>query len=89
MLANLLRSEWAIKMSIRIIEVFVKVRELLLTHKDTLLRLEKIEKSLTKHDSNILVIFEYLKQFEQAKKQNVTQKCRKKIGYKDFNKEND
>jgi len=60
MLANILRSERAMKMSIRIIEVFVTVREMLLTHKDILLKLEKIEQKLSGHDEKILLIFEYL-----------------------------
>lgn len=37
MLANVLRSERAIQVSIQIIEIFVKIREMLLTHKDILL----------------------------------------------------
>ena len=44
MLANILRSEKAIRMSIRIIEIFVKLREMSLTHKDILLKLEILEK---------------------------------------------
>ncbi len=47
MLANVLRSERAIQVSIRIIEIFVKIRETLLAHKDILLQLEKIEKKLS------------------------------------------
>ena len=69
-------------MSIRIIEVFVKIREMLLTHKDVLLRLEKIEQTITKHDRNILKIFEYLKQLEHAKQEQLNQKNRKRIGFK-------
>ena len=34
MLANILKSERAIQASVRIIEVFVRLREMLLTHKD-------------------------------------------------------
>ena len=82
MLANVLRSERAMKMSIRIIEVFVKVREMLLTHKDILLKLEKIEQTLSGHDKKILLIFEYLKQLEQAKQQELEFKERKRIGFK-------
>ena len=82
MLANVLRSERAMKMSIRIIEVFVKVREMLLTHKDILLKLEKIEQTLSGHDDKILLIFEYLKQLEQAKQQELEFKERKRIGFK-------
>lgn len=82
MLANVLRSKRAIKMSIRIIEVFVKVRELLLTHKDILLKLEKIEQQLSGHDEKISLIFEYLKQLEQANQQEPVVKERKRIGFK-------
>ncbi len=81
MLANVLKSDRAIKMSIRIIEVFIKIREMLLTNKDILLRLEKIEQTITKHDSNILIIFEYLKQLEQAKQELLNHKKRKRIGF--------
>lgn len=81
MLANVLKSERAIKMSIRIIEVFVKVREMLLMHKDTLLRLERIEQKLFVHDDNIMLIFEYIKQFEEAKQQELKQENRKRIGF--------
>ena len=38
MLANVLRSETAIEVSIRLIEIFVKMRELLSSHKDILLK---------------------------------------------------
>jgi len=81
MLANILRSERAMKMSIRIIEVFVTGREMLLTHKDILLKLEKIEQKLSWHDEKILLIFEYLKQFEVTKKQLLEFKERKRIGF--------
>ena len=82
MLANVIKSEQAIKMSIKIIEVFVKVREMLLTHKEVLLRLEKIEHSVTNHDQNIQVIFEFLKQLEETNQQQQEQMKRKRIGYK-------
>ena len=87
MLANVLKSDRAIKMSIRIIEVFVKIREILLTHKDILLRLEKIEQTITEHDSNILIIFEYLKQLEQAKQEQLNYKNRKRLGFKNYENE--
>ena len=45
MLANVLKSERAIRMSIRIIEIFVKLRETLLMHKDVLLKLEQLSHS--------------------------------------------
>lgn len=62
MLANVLRSERAIEVSIRIIEIFVKMREMLSTHKDVLLKLEQLERKTTSHDADIQLIFEYLKE---------------------------
>jgi len=89
MLANVLKSDRAIKMSIRIIEVFIKIREMFLTHKDILIKLEKIQDSLAEHDNNILVIFEYLKQIEKEKQEQFDQENRKRIGYKNYEKENE
>ena len=43
MLANVLKSEQAIAMSIRIIEIFVKLRETILMNKGVLLKLEQLE----------------------------------------------
>jgi hypothetical protein len=52
----------AIKVHIQIIRVFAKMKELLLTHKDILLQLEKLEKKFEIHDEQIQLIFEYLKE---------------------------
>lgn len=57
MLANVLKSDQAIAMSIRIIEIFVKLRETMLANKDILLKLEKLEKEAAHHDDDIKLIF--------------------------------
>jgi hypothetical protein len=62
MLANVLKSERAIAMSVRIIELFVKLREVLLTHKDILLKVEQMEKKLMRQDGDTKLIFKYLKE---------------------------
>jgi phage regulator Rha-like protein len=77
MLANVVKTEVALQVSIRIIEIFVKMRELLLSHKDILLQLEKIENKLTRHDEDIALIFQYLKQLL-----NPPQTPRRKIGFR-------
>jgi len=77
MLSGVLNSETAIRVHIQIIRVFAKMRELLLTHKDILLQLEKIEKKLTGHDEDIQLIFQYLKQLL-----NPPQPPRRKIGFR-------
>ncbi|MEI9912297.1 MAG: ORF6N domain-containing protein [Bacteroidota bacterium] len=82
MLSSVLNSETAILVSIQVIRVFTKMRELLLTHKDILLQLEKMEKKLTSHDEDIQLIFKYLKQLL-----NPPQLPRQKIGFKRKNEE--
>jgi hypothetical protein len=62
MLANVLRSKKAVHVGLRIIEIFVKMREMLSTHKDVLLKLEQLEKKVTGHDADVQVIFQCLKQ---------------------------
>lgn len=76
MLSSVLKSETAIRVNIQIIRVFTRMRELLLTHKDILLQLEKMEKKLTGHDEDIALIFQYLK-----KLLNPPQPPRHKIGF--------
>ena len=89
MLANVIKSERAIKMSIRIIEIFVRMREMLLAYKDILHKLEEIESKYTDHDQKIMLIFEYLKQLEASKQQELEQKNRKLIGFKTPDKNKD
>ena len=69
MLSSVLNSPTAIKVNIQIIRVFTRMREMLLTHKDILVKLEQIEKTLlqhdtrmNKHDEQIQLIFGALKQ---------------------------
>ncbi len=82
MLSSVLNSDRAIMVNIQIIRVFTKMRELLQTHKEILLKLEEIERKDIEQDQKIMLIFEYLKQFEESKKQQLEQANRKKIGYK-------
>jgi ORF6N domain len=48
MLSSVLNSETAIEVNIQIIRIFTRMRELLLTHKDILIKLEQAEKKMTK-----------------------------------------
>ncbi len=85
MLSSVLNSDRAILVNIQIIRIFTKMREMLLTHRDILEKLSQIEQKLTDHDDKILLIFEYLKQLEQDRQQQLEQKERKRIG---FNRDN-
>ena len=62
MLASVLKSEKAMQVSIRVIEIFVKMREMLSANSDILLQLEKTEHKLNQHDKDIQLIFDYMKQ---------------------------
>jgi hypothetical protein len=82
MLSSVLNSERAIMVNIAIIRVFTKMRELLSTHKDIILKLEQLEKKDIEQDDKIMLIFEYLKQLERAKQKESEQKNRQQIGFK-------
>ncbi|WP_342648226.1 ORF6N domain-containing protein [Mucilaginibacter sp. CSA2-8R] len=77
MLANVIKSQQAIAMSIKIIEVFVKFREMLISQKDLLLKFEQLEKLVVQHDEDITAIFQALKQLIQQKNEP-----REPIGFK-------
>lgn len=82
MLASVLNSERAIKVNIQIVRIFTRMRKLLETHSEILRKLEQLEKNDVQQEKQILLIFEYLKQLEQAKQQEIKIKERKRIGFK-------
>jgi hypothetical protein len=82
MLSSVLNSDRAIMVNIQIMRVFTKMRALLESHKEILRKLETLEKKDIEQDDKILLIFEYLKQLEQAKQEETTFKERKKIGFR-------
>ena len=77
MLSGILNSDWAIKVNIRIMRIFWKMEDMLLTHKDILLKLGELEKKVSGQDEKIELIFNYLKQFIKEQEQP-----RKQIGFK-------
>ena len=84
MLSSVLNSEQAIAVNIQIIRIFTKIRSMLLTHKDILLKLEQVERKMLKQDEKsekfekeIQIIFKALKQLL-----NPQQPERERIGYK-------
>ena len=59
--------ERAIKVNIQIMRVFTRMRKLLEAHKEILIKLDNLERKDIDQDKKIMLIFEYLKQLEQAK----------------------
>ena len=82
MLANVLNSDKAISAGIKVVEVFITMREMLMQHKDLIGEIEKIKMNLLDYDKKIVLIFEYLNQFERMKQEEFNLINRKRTGYK-------
>jgi phage regulator Rha-like protein len=62
MLSSILHGKRAIHINILIIKVFVKLREILATHKELAERLQELEVKIEKHDDATREIFEAIRQ---------------------------
>jgi hypothetical protein len=82
MLSSVLNSDSAIKVNIQIMRIYTKIRNMLATHQDLLLKFEQFQTKLADHNDKIMLIFEYLKQFEESRQQEIELKNRPRIGYK-------
>ena len=81
MVANVLTSERAIQVSIQIIEVFVKIREILTDNLSVKFEIEQIKKKLSNQSKNIELVFDYLDELNKKLDHPESQK-RNRIGYK-------
>jgi len=84
MLSSVLSSERAILVNIHIIRVFTRLRQFMLDHKDVLLKLERMERKVGRHDEEIRTIFQYMKEMfnplrEPARKIGFRQKGRDQL----------
>lgn len=77
MLSSVLRSEQAVQVNIQIMRVYSKMKELLVMHKDILVKLEQLERRTDKHDEQIEVIFDYVKKLAEEPKERT-----ERIGFK-------
>ena len=75
--ANVLRSLRARQMSIRIIEVFVKIQKMITDNLDVRLAIEKLERKTENNTKNIEVVFSYFEELLEQKS-----KPRKQLGFK-------
>ena len=82
MLASVLNTERAIQVNIQLVRIFNKMREILLNHKELLAVLENMKMTLSNHDEQIMLLFDYLQRLEEAKQQELEQAKRKKIGFR-------
>jgi hypothetical protein len=81
-LSGVLHCEGAIKVNIHIMRVFSRMREMLVSHKEILEKLEFLERKDIEQDDKILIILEYIKQLEKTRQDEKDFKDRPRIGYK-------
>lgn len=76
MLSSVLRSKRAVLVNIQIMRAFVKLREMLATHRDLARKLAQLEKRIEGHDEEITAIFEAIRQLMEP-----PEKPGKRIGF--------
>ncbi len=62
MLSSVLRSKQAVQVNIAIMRAFVKLREIMSTHKELAHKLAQLERKIEKHDEEIKLIFDAIRQ---------------------------
>jgi len=76
MAANVLNSPVAVRASIKVVRAFVRLREMLATHKELAHKLVELERKYAAHDVRIQQIFSHIK-----KLMNPRSPRRRKIGF--------
>ena len=76
MLSSVLNSDRAVQVNIRIMRIFVKIREMLSAHKDLARKLGQLEQKVSGHDVDIRQIFDAIRQLMEPPKEK-----RRKIGF--------
>jgi hypothetical protein len=69
MLSSVLNSEKAIEVNIAIMRAFVQMRKFFETNKELAEKIEELERTVSSHDEDILLIFETIKQLMHKKSQ--------------------
>lgn len=69
MLSSVLNSTRAVQVNIQIIRAFIKLREIMASHKDLALKIEQLEQHVSGHDKQIVLIFEAIKRLLAEKEE--------------------
>ena len=78
-LSNVVKSEKATQMSIKIIEIFVSMREFLINNLNSKIDIEEIKRRLDNNDKNVELLFSYLDELIDKQDNKIE---RTKIGFK-------
>ena len=79
MLSSVINSDRAIEVNIQIMRVFVKLKELMLSHKDLARKIMNLEEQFKNHDQKFVLIFEAIRKLLQSHKE--PRKSRAPIGF--------
>jgi len=83
MLSSVLNSASAIHVNIRIMRIFIRLRQMLMDTTELKLEIERIKTKLANQDKNIEVVFSYLDELSKSFQHSEAEKqARKRIGYK-------
>lgn len=83
MLSSVLNSERAVGVNIQIMRIYTKMREMLMTNQEILLKLEQLERQTSQNSEDIQMIFTALKELL-----NPPQEPRPRIGFRRPGEEN-
>lgn len=61
MLSSVLRSPRAVQVNIQIMRAFVRLRELMLTHRDLARKLDELERKYREHERHFGVVFDAIR----------------------------
>ncbi len=68
MLSSVLTSQRAVQVNILIMRTYTKMRDIIMSNKDVLMKMTELELKITNHDQKMALLFRYLKEFELRKK---------------------
>lgn len=62
MLSSVLNTDRAIQVNIQIMRIYTKLKQMVMDNQDLILKLEQMERRVTKHDKSFRIVFAYLKE---------------------------
>lgn len=77
MLSGILKSEIAVEVNIRIIRIFTRLREMVVSHKELFLKIEQLEIQVLQNNKDIKTVFDTLRELF-----NESDETRTEIGFK-------
>lgn len=76
MAANVLNSPRAVQMSVFVVRAFVRLRQMVITHKELAAKLRELERKVSEHDGDIRSLFQAIRQLMTPAEPN-----KRKIGF--------